>query len=417
MIDYFQEILSTLKQNKLRAMMTGFSVAWGIFMLLLLLGSGKGLQNGMENNFKGTSKNALWIWSRRTQVAHDGLKAGRRIRFTDEDADVLRRTFEDDMDNFSGRFHIWNNNDVTYKNEFGNFQTEGIMPEFKKIQIIDMKKGRYINQLDIDQFRKCCIISTPVEAALFKDEEDPMGKYIKIGGVPFMVVGTFTNPENREDKQIYLPLSTTQRVFNGNNRLNEMAIATNALTVAENKRIEEEVRNLLIKRHRVAPDDKQAIGIWNTLENFKQAQGVFAGIRMFIWVIGIMTIIAGIVGVSNIMIILVKERTKEIGIRKAIGASPFSIIRLVLSESVFITSIAGFFGMVAGMGLLALASFVIQMISAENQEIERIFFNPSADVGVAVWALAVLVSAGLIAGYIPARRASAIRPIEALHDE
>ncbi len=417
MIDYFQEILSTLKQNKLRAMMTGFSVAWGIFMLLLLLGSGQGLQNGMENNFRGTSKNALWIWSRRTQVAHDGLKAGRRIRFTDEDADVLKRTFEDDMDNFSGRFHIWNNNDVTYKKEFGKFQTEGVMPEFKKIQIIDMKKGRYINQLDIDQFRKCCIISTPVEQALFKDEEDPMGKYIKIGGVPFMVVGTFTNPENREDKQIYLPLTTTQRIFNGNNRLNEMAIATNALTVSENKRIEEEVRNLLIKRHRVAPEDKQAIGIWNTLESFKQAQGVFAGIRMFIWVIGIMTIIAGIVGVSNIMIILVKERTKEIGIRKAIGASPFSIIRLVLSESVFITSIAGFFGMVAGMGLLALASFVIQMIAANNQDIERIFFNPSADLGVAVWALAVLVTAGLIAGYIPARRAAAIRPIEALHDE
>jgi len=417
MIDYIQEIFSTLKQNKLRAIMTGFSVAWGIFMLLLLLGSGKGLQNGMENNFRGTSKNALWIWSRRTQVAHDGLKAGRRIRFTDEDADVLKRTFEDDMDNFSGRFHIWSNNDVTYKNEFGNFQVEGILPEFKKIQIVDMDKGRYINKLDIEQYRKCAIISTPVEKALFKDDEDPMGKYIRIGGVPFMVVGTFTNPENREDKQVYLPLTTTQRVFNGNNRLNEMAIATNALTVAENKRIEDEVRNLLIERHRVAPEDKQAIGIWNTLEHFKQAQGVFAGIRMFVWIIGIMTIIAGIVGVSNIMIILVKERTKEIGIRKAIGASPFSIIRLVLSESVLITSLAGFFGLVAGMGLLAGISAALNMLAAENQDIERAFFNPSADLGVALWALGILVTAGLVAGYIPARRASSIRPIEALHDE
>ncbi|TRX65846.1 ABC transporter permease [Carboxylicivirga sp. M1479] len=417
MIDYFQEIFSTLRQNKLRAIMTGFSVAWGIFMLLILLGSGKGLQNGMENNFKGTSKNALWIWSRRTQVAHDGLKAGRRIRFNDQDAVAIQRKFEDDMDNFSGRFHIWGNNDVTYKTEFGNFQTEGVMPEFKKIQIVDMVKGRYINKFDVEEFRKCAIISKPVEKALFKDDEDPMGKYIRIGGVPFKVVGVFINPEDREDKQIYLPLTTTQRVFNGNNRLNEMAIATNAITVAENKRIEEEVRQLLAERHHVSPEDKQAIGIWNTLENFKQAQGVFAGIRMFVWVIGIMTIIAGIVGVSNIMIILVKERTKEIGIRKAIGASPFSIIRLVLSESVLITSLAGFFGMVAGMGLLAGAAAVIKMISAENQEVERIFFNPSADLGVAVWALAVLVTAGLVAGYIPARRASAIRPIEALHDE
>ncbi len=417
MIDYFQEIFSTLKQNKLRAMMTGFSVAWGIFMLLILLGSGKGLQNGMENNFRGTSKNALWIWSRRTQVAHDGLKAGRRIRFTNADADVLKRTFEEDIDNFSGRFHIWSNNDVTYKNEFGNFQIEGIMPEFKEIQIVDIQKGRYINKLDIDHYRKCAIISTPVEKALFKDDEDPMGKYIKIGGVPFMVVGTFSNPENRDDKQIYIPLTTTQRVFNGNNRLNEMAIATNALTVADNKRIEDEVRNLLIERHRVSPEDKQAIGIWNTLEHFKQAQGVFAGIRMFVWIIGIMTIIAGIVGVSNIMIILVKERTKEIGIRKAIGASPFSIIRLVLSESVLITGLAGFFGLVAGMGLLAGVSAILKSIAEQSQEVERAFFNPSADLGVALWALGILITAGLVAGYIPARRAAAIRPIEALHDE
>ena len=418
MLDYFQELFATLRQNKMRAIMTGFSVAWGIFMLLILLGSGKGLQNGMENNFRGTSKNALWIWSQRTQVAHDGLKAGRRIRFKMQDAEALKRKLEDDIDNFSGRFQIWNNNDVTYKNEFGNFRTEGIMPEFRKISIVDMESGRYINQLDIDQFRKCAIISTAVKQALFKDkDEDPLGKYIRIGGVPFMVVGVFTNPEDKERKEVYMPLTTVQRVFNGNNRLTEMAIATNALTVAENKRIEEEVRNVLIARHRVAPEDKQAIGIWNTLESFKQAQGVFAGIRMFVWIIGIMTIIAGIVGVSNIMIILVKERTKEIGIRKAIGASPFSIIRLVLSESIFITSLSGFFGMVMGMLLLSGASMVINMASEQSQEVERVFFNPSADVSVAIWALVVLVTAGLIAGFIPARKAAAIRPIEALHDE
>ncbi|MBS2098137.1 ABC transporter permease [Carboxylicivirga linearis] len=416
MIDYLQEIFSTLRQNKLRAIMTGFSVAWGIFMLILLLGSGKGLQNGMENNFRGTSKNALWIWSRRTQVAYDGLKAGRRIRFTDQDATTIQRQFADDIDNFSGRFSIWGNNDVTYKNEYGDFRVEGVMPEFKKISIVDMLDGRYINELDIKEYRKCVIISEPVKTHLFKEEE-PMGKYIRIGGVPFKVVGIFKNPENREEKKVYIPLSTTQRVYNGNNRLSEMAIATNALTVAENKRIEEAVQNTLMERHRVAPEDKQAIGIWNTLESFKQAQGVFAGIRMFVWVIGVMTIIAGIVGVSNIMIILVKERTKEIGIRKAIGASPFSIIRLVLSESVLITGLAGFFGLVAGMGLLSLVSLILQQAAQGSQELERAFFNPSADLGVAIWALVILVSAGVIAGFIPARKASAIRPIEALHDE
>ncbi len=416
MIDYLQEIFSTLRQNKLRAIMTGFSVAWGILMLIILLGSGKGLQNGMEFNFKGTSKNALWIWSRRTQLAHDGLKAGRQINFTVADGEMIQRKFEDDMDNFSGRFHLWGNYAVTYKNEYGDFRIEGVMPEFKKIQLVDITQGRYINELDIKQYRKSAIISEAVKKHLFKEEE-ALGKYIRIGGVPFMVVGMFQDPEDKDRKQIYMPLTTTQRIFNGNNRLTEMAISTNATTVAENKRIEDEVRDILIKRHRVAPDDKQAIGIWNTLESFKQAQGVFAGIRMFVWVIGVMTIIAGIVGVSNIMIILVKERTKEIGIRKAIGASPFSIIRLVLSESVFITTLAGFFGLVLGMGTLTLASAILRQAAIENQDIQRAFFNPSADLGVALWALAILIMAGLVAGYIPARKASAIRPIEALHDE
>ncbi len=415
MIDYIQEIFSTLKQNKLRTIMTGFSVAWGIFMLILLLGSGQGLQNGMENNFRGTSKNALWIWSRKTQVAYDGLKAGRRIQFTDADAVALKQKFKDDIDNFSGRFFLPYESNITYENEFGTFHTEGILPEFKKIQIVDQIDGRYINKLDIEHYRKNALISTGVQKALFKNDSiNPIGEYIRINNVPFKVVGIFSDPEDRERKRVYLPLTTAQRVFNGNNELGEMAISTNATTVAENKRIEDEVRALLSKRHRVAPDDKKAFGIFNTLEHFKQAQGVFSGIRIFVWIIGIMTIIAGIVGVSNIMIILVKERTKEIGIRKAIGASPFSIIRLVLSESVFITSLAGFFGLVAGMGILALVTKVLQQMGSE---VERAFWNPSADIGVALWALAILVTSGLIAGYIPARRASSIRPIEALHVE
>ncbi len=416
MINYLQELLSTLKQNQLRAIMTGFSVAWGIFMLILLLGSGNGLQQGMENNFRGTSKNALWIWSRQTQVAHEGLKAGRRIEFTDGDLEALSRHFADDLSDLSGRFRLRGDASITYKNEYGDFSIEGIMPEFKNIQIVEMKEGRYINPFDMDQFRKVVIISLPVQRALFK-EEDPMGKYLRIDGVPFRVVGTFENPENKEDKQVYIPLKTAQRVFNGNNRLSQMAVATNALTVAENKRIEEGIRATLGSRHRISPDDEQALGIWNTLEHFKQAQGVFAGIKAFVWVIGIMTIIAGIVGVSNIMIILVKERTKEIGIRKTLGATPWSIIRLVLSESVFITILAGFFGLVFGMGLLAGISMILQNIAAQNPGIERAFYNPSANLNVALAALTILVIAGLIAGYIPARRASGIKPIEALHDE
>ena len=416
MLDYLQEILSTLKKNKARAIMTGFSIAWGIFMLIILLGSGKGLQNGMENNFRSTSKNALWIWSGRTQVAYDGFKAGRRIKYTDEDLKALTDKFGDDIDNFSGRFHLRGDAAITYKNEFGDYFIEGISPEFKNIQYTKQMEGRYINQPDIDQFRKVIIFSTPVKKALFKDE-DAIGKYVKLNGVPFKVVGIIEDHEDRERKRVYIPISTAKRLFNGSNKLSEMAIATNALTVEENKRIEENIRTTLEKRHHVSPEDKQALGIFNTLEHFRKNQGIFAGIRLFVWIIGGMTIIAGIVGVSNIMVILVKERTKEIGIRKAIGATPWSIIRLVLSESVFITILAGFIGLVFGMALLAGVSELLVKISEQTQGVENAFYNPSADIRVALAALFILVSAGIIAGFVPAKKASAIKPIEALHDE
>jgi putative ABC transport system permease protein len=279
-----------------------------------------------------------------------------------------------------------------------------------------MLQGRYLNQLDMKEYRKVAILSLPVKKALFRDE-DPIGKYIRISKVPFLVVGIFENPERRDEEKIYIPVNTAQRVFNGRNQLSELAISTNALTVAENKRIEEAVRTTLMKRHRVSPDDKQAIGIWNTLEHFKQAQGVFSGIRLFVWVIGIMTIIAGIVGVSNIMIILVKERTKEIGIRKAIGATPWSVIRLVISESVFITSVSGFLGLVFGMGLLSAISMVLQKVAENSPNVEHIFYNPTANVSVVASALIVLIVAGLVAGFVPAKKAAGIKPIEALHDE
>lgn len=412
MYDYIQEILTTLKQNRMRAILTGFSVAWGIFMLIILLGSGQGLQNGMSKNFSSSSANALWIRSGKSQIAWDGLKAGRNIQFTDEDIVALATKLPEDLDFLSGRFFNNFGANLTYKKEFYSGEMEGVMPEFNKIQKFTQMEGRFVNEKDIKDYRKVVIISTPVKRILFKGE-DPIGKYLKVNNIPFKVVGIMEYIDDKDEKKVYFPLTTSQRVFNGGNKLTQIAVNTTAATPTEHVRIETAVREILSQRHRVSPDDESAIGLWNMMETLVMFEGLFGGIRLFVWVIGIMTIIAGIVGVSNIMIILVKERTKEIGIRKALGATPWSIIRLVLSESVFITSIAGFIGLTAGVSLLSAVSIAISTMP----DVQRAFSNPSASVGVGVAALIILVLAGIIAGYIPARKAAAIRPIVALHDE
>ena len=415
MFDAIEEIFTTLKQNKLRAIMTGFSVAWGIFMLIVLLGSGKGLQNGMEFSFRGSSKNAIWISPGETGESFEGLKKGRRIQFTNQDYDLLKEGLSG-ISNISGRMYIWGNAPLTYKNEYGIYSITGVMPAFNGIERMNLLQGRFINKLDIDEYRKVIVLSKPIVDILFK-EEDPMGKYIKVGGVFFKVVGVFKDEQQGDSKKSFLPISTTQRVFNGANRIHNLAITTTSSSVEENKKIEAQIKTFMARRHRFSETDDKAIFTWNTLEQFTQAQGVFGGIRAFIWIIGIMTIIAGIVGVSNIMIILVKERTKEIGVRKAIGASPFSIIQLVLTESLFITALAGFFGMFMGMGLLYVVNIVLTQAAQGNDMINYVFSNPSADFGVAATATVVLIIAGLVAGFIPARKASAIKPIEALRDE
>jgi putative ABC transport system permease protein len=415
MFDYIEEILSTLKKNKLRAVMTGFSVAWGIFMLIILLGSGNGLQNGMEFNFRNIAKNAIQIWPGRTSENFEGLGKGRQVQFTNEDYDLMKRELSG-IDDITGRLYLWSDVAITYGSEYANYTVTCVMPEFINIRLMDVVKGRFINHMDIKENRKVITLSQSIVDMLFKEVE-PIGEYVKVGGIYFQVVGVLDNPTDKNSKDAIIPVSTGQRVFNGANRLSNLALTTTSTSVEVNKQIEEEIKEFLAKRHRFSTTDDEALYVWNTLEDFKQAQGVFSGIRLFIWIIGIMTIIAGIVGVSNIMIILVKERTKEIGIRKAIGATPWSVILLVLSESLFITAVAGLVGMLFGMGLLHIASSVLTGIAETNDTIRFIFYNPSANFGVAISATILLVVAGLLAGFIPARKAAGIKPIEALHDE
>ena len=373
--DKWQEIFSTIKKNKLRTFLTGFSVAWGIFMLIILLGSGKGLQNGVSKEFDSSATNTIWVWSGQTSLPYKGMKPGRNIQLENKDYDEVKTSVKG-IDKSSSRYNIWGNNILSYKKQNGSFNIRNVYPDYADIEKLVIVKGRFINHPDIEHYRKATTISTQVEDALFKGE-DPIGKYINVNGVPFKVVGIFTDDDSRDDnmRTIYLPISTAQRVFSGDNRINTIAITVGDASVTESKEIEKEVRTKLATLHKFDPEDPRAIFIWNSLEEFQKFMRLFAGIQSFIWIIGFGTIVAGIVGVSNIMMIVVKDRTKEIGIRKAMGATPFSIVSLILQEAVLITSFAGYIGLVMG----------VVVLETVGKNIESKFFSqPSVDLQVAV---------------------------------
>lgn len=408
-IDKWQEILSTISKNKLRTILTGFSVAWGIFMLIILLGSGTGLQNGVENQFADDAVNSLWVYSNQTSIAYKGYNAGRRIQFKNADYERTKHTIKQ-ADHISGRLYVSSANTTSYKNNFGTYSIWAVNPGNRFIENTIITKGRYINNLDIQNFEKVAVIGNIVKDDLFKNGENPIGQYIKIGNIPFKVVGVFNDKGGEgEMRIIYLPITTAQRVFNGSNNINQLMFTVGNASVEESKKIAEQVRSEMAQYHHFEPKDQRAVRVNNNLEEYMKVQNLFTGIRVFIWIVGIGTIIAGIVGVSNIMMIVVKERTKEIGIRKAMGATPLSIVGLIMLESVVITSLAGYIGLVLGVGLL-------ELIKA-NIPPSDFFMNPEANIYVALTAMGLLIFAGTLAGFIPARKAAAIKPIEALRDE
>lgn len=408
-IDKWQEILSTISKNKLRTILTGFSVAWGIFMLIILLGSGTGLQNGVENQFADDATNSLWVYSYQTSMPYKGYNAGRRIQFKNADYERTKQSIKQ-ADHISGRLYVSSANTTSYKNNFGTYSLRAVNPGNRFIENTIITKGRYINDLDIKNFEKVAVIGNIVKDDLFKNGEDPIGQYIKIGNIPFKVVGVFEDKGGEgEMRIIYLPITTAQRVFNGSNIIDQLMFTVGSASVEESKKIAEQVRTEMAQYHHFDPKDQRAVRVNNNLENYMRVQNLFTGIRVFIWIVGIGTIIAGIVGVSNIMMIVVKERTKEIGIRKAMGATPLSIVGLILLESVVITSLAGYIGLVLGVGLL-------ELIKA-NVPPSDFFMNPEANIYVALTAMGLLIFAGALAGFIPARKAASIKPIEALRDE
>jgi putative ABC transport system permease protein len=408
-LDKWQEIFGTIRQNKLRTFLTAFGVFWGIFMLVLLLGAGKGMQNGIGQEFAGEAMNSIWIWEGKTNIPYQGLKAGREIRFTNQDLELINNDLGDKMNMLAPRNRIFGEYTINYKTKNGSYQVLGSVGEFFKLNGEKFIKGRTLNKNDYDEKRKVIVIGEKVRKTLFGEAEG-IGEYVNVKGVFFRVVGIFTTNQNngRNEERAYIPFSTLQMVFNQPNQVQVMVL--NGIDGIPALEIENSVRKVLANSHKFDTEDRQAISINNNEENYKRFMGLFSGIATFVWVVGIGTLIAGVVGVSNIMLIIVKERTKEIGVRKALGATPWSIVSLILQESIFITAFSGYLGLLASIGLLDSLRYLIESTGAELPY----FTRPEVDTSVAISATIILVLAGALAGLIPAMKAANIKPIEAL---
>lgn len=410
-LDKWQEIYSTIKKNKLRTFLTAFGVFWGIFMLVLLLGVGNGMQNGVVETFRGDATNLVMVFRGKTSVPYNGMQPGRSINFQENDLDYLSHSVKG-LDKIAPANNLGGEFIVKYQNKNGTFSVRATTPEFFEMDKQELISGRRLNQNDIKDYRKVTTLGIRAKEVLF-GSEDALGKYVEIKGVHFLVVGVFNDESSsgRSNEMLYIPFSIFQQIFNPVGHVDRMHIL-----VKENhsaKSVEEDVKKMLAQKHMYSPDDKQAIRIFNLEERFNQFMNLFASIRIFVWVVGTGTLIAGIVGVSNIMLIIVKERTKEIGIRKAIGATPWSLVSLILQESILITAVSGYLGLVCGVALLEGMSYAIRSSGAQLPY----FSNPEVDFGVAISATVILVLAGTFAGLMPALKAARIKPIEALNSD
>jgi putative ABC transport system permease protein len=414
--DRWQEIYSTLRSNKLRTFMTAFGVFWGILMLIIMMGSGNGLRNSVYDGFQDFATNSSFVWTRQTTIPYKGLPRGRSWLFNNADMKALKENISE-IGYLAPRLQPWSgngDNNVVRGLKTASYDIFGDYPDYFKIDPVTILAGRVINDIDILENRKIAIIGNRVRDELFEPKENPIGQYIRIRGVYFQVVGVF-EPRNKnisfggdKEKTIFIPFTSLQIAYNMGDQVHFIAVtAKNNIPVSV---VEKKVLTLLAARNKVAPEDELAFGHFNLEEEFKQMNGLFNGINILIWIVGIGTLFAGVVGVSNIMLIVVKERTKEIGIQRSIGATPWKVVSQIIMESVVLTSISGMIGLVIGVGILEFINY--QMVNSGGES--EMFKHPGVDFNIAVTSLIVLIAAGIFAGLIPARKAVGIKPVEAL---
>lgn len=407
------EIWSSIRKNKLRTFLTGFSVAWGILMLIILLSSGNGLQRGALSNFDFMDINSIEITGGRTSIPYAGYDKGRRINFSNSDLDMIKNEFPEVDEIIAGARYARGR--LTYGDQFQNVSMTGVTANYRSIIKLDVLEGRFINEQDVRERRKVIVVEEGTRDVLFGGES-PIGKTVIERGILYTVVGVYKMHDYGNSSNNFIPISTGQLIYAQNDPwIRYILLTVNGITTEKHMEdFETRLYGRLAAEHHFDPNDKNALWVSNYFTMYKTINRVFGGISLFIWIIGLGTLLAGIVGVSNIMLVTVRERTFEFGIRKALGAKPASIIRLILIESVLITSFFGYIGLVLGAGIMEVVSYFVDMSAQNNPGRMTMFMDPTLDLRAAVMAVIVLVIAGLIAGYVPARRAARLKTIDAM---
>lgn len=413
--DSIREIFSTIGKNKLRTFLTSFAVAWGIFMLIILLAAGNGLKNGVTSNFSRRAQNSVTLWPGWTSMAYKGLPTNRQIKFDQKDYDLIRNKIPE-VEYVSVR--LSQRVTLSYEKEYGSWDIDGVSQDASIINNLKVANGngRFLNKMDVDNRRKVIVLSPDMKKVLFKDK-NPIDQYvIADNNIAYQVIGVYDNEDIYDNNPPgYIPFTTAQMLYNKGYGFRRIDFTVVGLPTKEaNEKFVERLRQRMGTLHNFDPADRSALYVRNTAEDMLEAQSIFFIITAFIIVIGIASLLAGIVGVGNIMLITVKERTKEIGIRKAIGATPFSVLKLIIFESILITTVAGYIGIVIGVGITEGISTIMANAPSDGPSI---FKDPTVDLSTVIWATVVLIIAGTIAGLIPALKATKVSPIEAMRAE
>lgn len=416
MIDTLHELYATIKRNKLRTALTGLAVSWGIFMLIVLLGAGNGLIHAFEQSSADRALNSMRIYPGYTTKSYDGLKEGRNIQLDNRDLTDTELLFDEHIINAGATLQQGSVN-ISYENQYVNSSLQGVHPNYTEVEDVKIVEGRFINDYDIKERRKVIVLHNKSAEVLFK-EKSPIGAFVNAGGIVYQVVGVYKDSGNSNANNAYIPFTTLQIIYNRGDKLNNIVFTTKGLTdKVDNEAFEASYRKAIAQNHRFDPTDESGIWISNRMTQYLQTQEAMGLLRTAIWVIGIFTLLSGIVGVSNIMLITVKERTREFGIRKALGAKPRQILWLIIIESVAITTLFGYIGMVAGIGVTEWMDSLFGNQAIETGGVSQtVFSDPTVDISIAIQATLTLVVAGTLAGLFPARKAANIRPVEAMNN-